>query len=76
MIIVAYEIHDYRTRKKDENEDIKRKWVKLEREPSASEIFCFMTCFVALFTGKLVLSNFKNTSGYLLYSILLAKISF
>ena len=69
MIIVAYEVHDYRAMKKDEdqpnNEKKKRKWLILDREPTTSEIFCFMTCFVGLFTGKLVLSidilnNFKK----------------
>ena len=57
IIVVSYEIHDYRNEKrrdKSDRETDKIKWLNIEREPTAFEILCFMTCFLALFTGKSV----------------------
>ena len=54
MVIVAYEVADYRDMKRNKASKIppKIKWINLDQEPSAYDILCYMTCFAALFTGR------------------------
>ena len=61
MVIVAYEVGDYRAAKAQTEQKLplKTRWVNLDEEPSGYDILCFMTCFSALFTGKLVLVLFN-----------------
>ena len=55
MVIVAYEVSDFRTSKENNQvkDERKQKWINLELEPSGYDILCYMTCFAAVLTGKL-----------------------
>nr|CAB3263672.1 lysophospholipid acyltransferase 7-like [Phallusia mammillata] len=55
MILVAYEVFDYRDRDEKNNQPKSYTFgvLQLEKEPTQLDIFCYMTCFVGLFTGPI-----------------------
>lgn len=83
MILVAYEVFQYRKKSDGLATQQKYSWfgvLELNREPSALDIVCYMTCFVGLFTGtNFVLLHFllkiRQTCSIEFYYFWLQKLS-
>jgi len=52
MIVVAYEVYNLRSHLKNPAMNGVDKELMIEKEPSALDLFCYMTCFAGLFTGN------------------------